>query len=655
MALLKRALFLSLFFTATVLVGQSDGDVLFTVDDKPVTVGEFRYIYGKTSGEAPKYDEASVMEYLDLYQRFKLKVARAYEMGLDTVQSLQQELEGYRRQLADNYLVDKQVTDRLVEELYARQQKDVAFSHILFRFTGNPGPADTLALYNKALEVKQGLKASNFAAAAQTYSDDKYSKDKGGNIGYITAPFPNGLHALEGALYSAPVNQVVGPVRTSLGYHLAVKTAERPARGEMEIGHILIRRPEGTAKGTMPVPKQIRSAQEALAAGRSFEEVAKMVSEDKKTNRNGGYLGFFGINKYEKDFEDAAFALTADDQVSDVVESNVGWHLIRRISRRPVQPLETVRPLLQQKVKANGRFADAQAAMIRNLRTKAGLQEDKNLLGRYAATLVDSTFLSFRWKPEGKPEQGTLLALGDDYKYGLEQFQEFLRQNGRKRVSLGRGSNSATVVMRLYDQWVDERLMAYAEGRLEEDFPEFAALMREYREGILLFEATKLEVWDKAGEDTTGLQQFFAANRSEYQYPERATVVELTLKNDAGLDAKSVADFAATKGVDKALDHYGRADISDQTMTYELERLPELGLKPQVGSISEIMDDKRSGETKFSVVTEVLQPRQKELNEARGYVIADFQDQLEREWVARLRQEHEVKVNNKVLKKLIRE
>ena len=105
------------------LTGQADDDVLFSVADREVTVGEFKYIYTKTNGDKADFSRASLQEYLDLYERFKLKVARAYDMGLDTVKSLQQELAGYRRQLADNYLIDRAVTDRLVEELFERSKR----------------------------------------------------------------------------------------------------------------------------------------------------------------------------------------------------------------------------------------------------------------------------------------------------------------------------------------------------------------------------------------------------------------------------------------------------------------------------------------------------------------------------------------------------
>ncbi|MFT4686922.1 MAG: peptidyl-prolyl cis-trans isomerase SurA [Neolewinella sp.] len=654
MHVVKFFLSLTFFLAAFSLAAQKDSDVLFTVDDQEVTVGEFRYIYGKTSSDKANYQEESVKEYLDLYERFKLKVARAKSMGLDTVKALQRELEGYRRQLADNYLVGKQVTNRLVEQLYDRRKTDIEFSHILLTFKeGTPSPADTLFLYNRAMTAKKSLTAANFAETAKNISDDNFSTSRGGRIGYYNAPFPKGMHRLEAALYNAAPNEVVGPIGTSLGYHLAIKTNTRPARGEMEVGHILVRKPEGTDK--MPVPVQLQSAQNMLANGTDWSVVAAKISEDSKTKDNGGYLGYFGINKFEPAFEDAAFTLTKDGQVSDIIETSAGFHLIRRISHKSVQPLNDSRPLLEAKVKADGRFDEAKKQMLQEIRKKADVKENKAVFGRYAATLADSTFLDFRWKPDPNAEKTPLLVIGNGYQVGLEQFQESLRKDSRKRVSMGRQSDAATVATTLYDEWIDKQLMAYAESRLEADFPEFAALMREYREGILLFEATKIEVWDRASEDTTGLKAFFANHRDDYEWEERATVTHYAINAKSGLNVAEVLSFAKENGMDATLDKFGRANINATTDVYEMGRLAEIGgLEAKVGSSTAVIKDARKSVSTFDKVEALLPARKKELNEARGYVIADYQDQLEREWVQLLRKRYSVQINKKVLSKLIK-
>ncbi len=638
---------LSLLF-ATPMLAQADDEVLFTVDDQAVTVGEFRYIYGKTNGATADFSRASVMEYLDLYERFKLKVARAREMGLDTVTALRDELEGYRKQLADNYLLDREVTDPLVAQLYARQQEDIDFSHILFKLPSD-SPADTQAIYARAVEAKEQLSPANFGELAQRLSEDTYSKDKGGRIGFVSAPLPRGMHRLEQALYDAPEGRVMGPVRTAAGYHLFVREGSRPAAGEVEVAHILIRK--GGEASDADARQKAETARRALAAGESFEDVAAGYSEDDKTSQQGGYIGFFGINRYNKDFERAAFALTEDGQVSELVESPVGFHLIRRLSHRGVQPLDAQRPLLETAVKQDSRYAEGRQALVQRLKTEYGTQEMEDNLHTYVSGL-DSTFFEVQKTFPPVDQPNVLLQVGDQ-QLTTADFETYLTRNGRLRASLQRRSDPAGAARELYATWVNEQVEAYAEAQLESQFPEFRALMREYREGILLFEATKLEVWDKAGEDTAALNTFFAAHRDDYQFGPRAEVYDFRIRTSDTLSAATVREYAATHSAEETMEAYGRQSVAVGTTTYEADRLPE-GLQMKAGSQTAPEVDPGSGLTTFSLVKGIAPARRKELSEARGYVIADYQDQLERQWVDQLRKQYAVKVNKKALNKLIR-
>ncbi|WP_420457718.1 peptidylprolyl isomerase [Neolewinella sp.] len=634
------------------LTAQEDSEVLFTVDDKPVTVGEFRYIYTKTNGEEATFSRESIMEYLDLYERFKLKVARAHDMGLDTVVALQNELEGYRKQLADNYLIDREVTDPLVEQLYARQQEDVDFSHILLSLPSDR-PEDTLAVYERAQQIRDRLTVTNFAQEAQQLSEDTYSKEQGGRIGYVSAPLPPGMHQLEEALWSAKEGEVYGPVRTAAGYHLFVRHGNRPAYGQVEIAHVLVRKdPEGEVPIAIGSAEQARAkAQQAAAAlesGRSFEEVAAEFSEDDKTKNQGGYIGFFGINRYNKDFEQAAFALTEDGQVSDVVESPVGFHMLKRVSRRGVQPLEEQRPLLEAAVRQDPRFAEAQRALLQRLRRQYGTDVMDQNFATYTATL-DSSFFDVR-KTFAAENDLPLMRIGDKT-LKVSDFNTYLTRNARQRAGMQRGQDVSEAARSLFETWVEQQVQAYAEEQLEVKFPYFRALMREYREGILLFEATKLEVWDKAGTDTTGLEAYFNAHRDQYQYAPRARVQFYRLRPSDSLRVEDVLTYAADHDAEETMEFFGRQDVAVEEELYEADRLPE-GLAMEVGSQT-VAEEDPSGMVQFYRVVATEPARPKELQEARGYVIADYQDQLEREWVEQLRQTYAVKVNKKVLNKLI--
>ena len=633
-----------------------DNQVLFTVDDNDVTVGEFRYIYTKTNADDADFSEASLREYLELYERFKLKVARAYEMGLDTVSALRNELAGYRRQLADNYLIDRSVTNNLVEELYERKQQDVDFSHILIAVGPEASAQDTLAAYQRALNLANDLRPRNFAEVAQANSDDNYSKERGGRIGFINAPMPNGFYELESMLYNAEIGTVVGPIRSKAGYHLVLVHERRQNQGEMEVAHIMVRRP---ANGDATAAREkIDRAYRLLSSGTPFEQVAAELSEDARNSDNGGYIGFFGINQYEDSFEDAAFALENDDDFSSVIETRIGFHIIRRISQKGVQPLLDQRPLLERAVKADGRHAAALDALLLDIRQRANVVEDRALLEIFARSLVDSTFLNFRWKAPETKDQRMLLRFGDDpdFQFSLADFQEVLQNKGRERITLGRRQNSREVVNTLYEEWIDERLMAWEESQLEERYPEFRSLMREYEEGILLFEATKMEVWDRAAADSTGLEEFFANHRDNYVWGERAEISMYQLKGDKIALQRAIFDFAATHSTEEVAQEYGRENLTTNVDLYEQGRLPQLdGIEWAAGQMTPAISDPRNGTVTFYKIERLLPGGQKELQEARGYVIADYQDQLEREWVEELRERFPIRVNRRVFNKLVRD
>ncbi|MEM9836781.1 MAG: peptidylprolyl isomerase [Bacteroidota bacterium] len=655
---MKRFIVLSLLLSFVIgAQAQADDEVLFSVAGREVTVGEFKYIYDKTNGDAADYSRKSLQEYLDLYQRFKLKVAKAYDMQLDTVKGLQQELAGYRRQLAENYLVDRAITDKLVEELYQRKQQDVEISHILFSLPQKATPEQEAKVMNTAESVKQSVTVANFAEKAKQYSQDRFSKDNGGKIGFLTAPFPNGMYNLETAVYDAQPNTILGPVKTTFGIHLVMVHEKRPARGEIEAAHIMLRKKQ-SGKDPVAIKGQIDNIYKLLTAGQSFEKLAATMSQDDKTRKNGGYIGFFGINRYEKGFEEAAFTIAEDSGFSEVVESEVGYHIIKRISRRGIQPLADERPLLSSKVKADGRFQLAEEALLASIRQRVGVAENKALLGQYAAQLQDSTFLTFQWKAPATKDERELFKIGPDYVVSLGDFQSFLQQSSRKRVSYLRGGNSYQAASEMYEEFFKKELMAYEEAHLEDNYPDFRALMREYQEGILLFEATKLEVWDKASQDSLGLEKYFQDHRDAYQWEERAQVTQYTvppaLVDNIG-DVLQAARAGSAEEVAKQTFGDSKTPVKTRTDTYEQERLSQVtDVSWKAGSMSKPEKNKRTGHLTFYKVESLLPAAAKELSEARGYVIADYQDQLEKEWVNALKKEYNVKLKKRVLDKMVK-
>lgn len=654
-------LFLAISCCTSLIAQKNNNDpVLFSVEGVSVQKSEFEYIYNKTNGPNATFSKESLEEYLNLYVNFKLKVAKAKEMQLDTIVSLQQELNGYRRQLADSYLIDREVTEKLVEELYLRKQQDVNISHVLIKLAPNPSPADTLAAYEKAVKAKSMLTSQKgINAVVKMYSEDQSAPKNNGNIGWVNPPFPNGYYNLETAAYNSEVGVPVGPVRTSSGYHIMVINERRPAKGEVEVAHILVRLTKNLDQ--IKTRQRIDEVYTKLEAGADFNDLAKEYSDDKVTANKGGYLGFFSINQYEKPFEEAAYALAKNGDYSKPIKTTGGWHIIKRINKKENQSLQMVKSALQNKIKNDQRFELAKKAMVERIKKEGNFTEQRTTLDEFIASLQseeESTFLTYKWKAPAKVSTKELFSFGANDKASLGDFEKYLQGASRLRQQKAR-QGIETVVNELYNDFVSDNALKYEEKQLEIKYPEFKSLMREYEEGVLLFEVTKMQVWDKASQDSAGLANFYANNKKNYQWDNRAVLSEFTLMSSAKEKINQIRTFCKTHKPEDVLASFNGSG-PEQILTFKSKTI-EKGRNDlldkmtwEAGEISPVSINRKNKAHEFFKIEEILPPSQKTLKEARGYVVADYQDFLEAAWLEALKKEYKVDINQKVFNKMIK-
>jgi peptidyl-prolyl cis-trans isomerase SurA len=637
-------------------VAQSANDpVLFTVENTPVHVSEFTYIYSKTNGKNADFSKKSLDEYLDLYTKFKLKVQKAKDMRLDTVSQLKEELNGYRKQLADSYLIDKAVTEKLLLEAYERIKQDVDVSHVLVMLKPEATPADTLVAFQRALDIKKRLDSGDpFEVVAREMSDDKSAARNGGNIGFITAVFPSGLYALENAAYTLQEGKISNPLRSNAGYHIIKVNARRPARGEVEVAHILIRK---TENDRAIAKSRIDSIYQVLKTGGDFDKMAQSLSEDAPTAQRNGYIGFISINRYERSFEEAAFNVKKDGEYSMPFESSVGWHIIKRISKKDIQPYSTEKSRLDNAIRKDGRFDQAKTAMLERIKRDAKFTEYPAVLNTFISTLAD-TFVTFKWKaPEVKSPE-LLFKMGKDFKVTLGDFTDYLGRAGATRVRQAKAGDVQKAAQALYQEFVNEQCMKYEETQLEAKYPDFKSLMREYEEGILLFEATKVLVWDKASEDSLGLAKFFETIKGKYRWEDRAvsSVYRISIENKDQVDA--IRAYAQDHSADEVKAKFNTEEkilVNVESRSFEKGKSQELkSVEWKKGAMGPVDENARTKTIRFLKIEELLPPADKTLAEARGYIVADYQDTLERKWVDELKNTYKVKVNDKVLESLVK-
>lgn len=637
------------------LWSQADNDILMTVGSADVTVEEFRYIYEKNNGEEADYSKASLDEYLALYKKFKLKVQEAKAMKLDTIAALKEELAGYRKQLASSFLADKEVLGSVVDEIHERKKTDIELQHILIKV--KPTAADKKKAAAE-LRINQILseyrKGADFSTLASKYSEDKNTLRKGGNLGFTTAMLPSGFYELENVLYDGKVGEVYGPVWTKLGCHLVKVKSKRPSRGAVKVAHILIKPDKAVPAAQKRAKVEAQEIYDALLKGGDWSNLVMQKSDDTKTKASGGELPMFGISTYERSFEDAAFELTSVGDISAPIETSSGYHIIKLVEKVLPETKDEIKKRIEDKIKNYDRYKAIEANLIQRIKTEAGYKTNQKALDSYAASLTKD-FYSYRWKI-GEPDNTELFTLGSD-SYSIADFTQYAKKNTRLRSKFDKEKPVPEAVKELYEEYVREQAITYEEDSLEKKYPSFRSLMREYEEGILLFEATKIAVWDRANQDSIGLQKFHEQNKDRYKYKQRAVVGLYTINSKDSKILGKVKKCAAKHSSEKTLRRFNKGENSLVEYTQRTVDLNDpllKGLELKAGSTSSVEQQQDGDVSTFRKIVNLEQPRTKTLKEARGYIVADYQDKLESEWVDKLQKSYPVNVNSAIYQQLVK-
>jgi peptidyl-prolyl cis-trans isomerase SurA len=640
-------LFVSVF--ATGILAQKD-PVVMTINDEKITKSEFLSVYLKNNND-PKYDKASLDEYMELYKRFKLKVAEAKALGYDQNQELQKELNGYRKQLARPYLVDSSKNESLIREAYERSKFEIRASHILVRLDEDANPADTLRAYNKIMAIKKRIDGGEDfgdVAASKTGSEDPSAAQNRGDLGYFTA-FQM-VYPFETAAFNTPVGKVGGPIRTKYGYHLIKVVDKRPARGAISAAHIMIAAPADAEPEEIDIAeKKIKEIYEKLLNGEDFGNLVRMYSDDNGSKSKGGRLPQFGSGTSQRmvqEFEDAAFALTKDGEFSKPFRTQFGFHIVQRIDFTPLGSYEEMYKGLQAKVNRGDRGQKTQDSFIQKLKKQNKFKDRSKKSIRWFHNEVDSTIFEGSWK-RGNFRKPAVMFTYAGVKFNQNQFKQYLEENQRR----GKSQNIQNYVNDSYRKWVDQLILDDEEGKLESKYPDFKALMREYHDGVLLYEVMKDKVWDKAIKDTTGLQEFFQRNQAKYVWTERVNA-DVYISNEEEIAKQTFKMIQANpdrdqKEIAEEINVSSKLNLRIESLKYQIESTPFLKGKELMEGLNEIIQ--QDGKFYVVVVREFLPSQPKSLVEARGAVIQDYQNHLEETWLEQLRAKYPITVNSDVL------
>ena len=686
-------------FALGAFVNQSNAQepVVMTINDKSISKSEFEAVYRKNNGKEVNNTTKSVNEYVDLFSLFKSKVFEAESMGLDTLTSFRNELGGYRRQLAAPYLTDKNTNENMLTEAYERLKTEVRASHILVRIDETALPKDTLegwtrihiirnavlgklptaaeiTNYEKLLknqsEVAKGLKgkdstiykaklnsvkkladyyknaADKFMDIAPKTSDDPSVVDNRGDLNYFSSL--DMVYPFETAAYNTKVGDISPVVRTRFGYHILKIYDKRESRGEIFVSHIMAKfGKDATEQDKANAKTKIDELYGKLKAGQVFEDLARQFSDDKQTGDRGGQLQPFKSGKLPKTFEDAAFALKANGDYSNPVLTQYGWHIIKRNDLKGVPPFNEIKNELKTRVTRDGRSQMGRVALMERVKKENNFKE--NLKNRdELGNVLDTTYLKATWSASRANKLGNkeIFNLGGR-SYTQNEFAKFLET----QMTFRSPTDEKEIMKGIYKTWVEESIVNFEDAQLEKKYVDFRNLLREYRDGILLFDLTDQKVWSKAVKDTSGLKDFYEKNKNNYLWAERAEVSTFKCLNEkvAKDVRKQIKDGKTQKEITESVNKLSQLNLSVENVTYLKGENANVDKNWKAGVVANNINDDKEKKIFVIVVDKILPKSPKSLAECRGLVTADYQNYLEKEWLDYLKKKYVVKVNNDVI------
>lgn len=622
----------------------STAQTLFTYGKHAVNKDEFLHVYQKNSTQKQTdFSRNSVEEYLNLYAIFKMKVKEAEVLQMDTISALKAELNNYKNQLAESYLFDKTIQNQLVTEAYDRMSKEVKVSHILI---GLRPDADSTAAYRKADSLYQALagEKADFPTLARQFSEDRSSATNGGSIGYIL-PLEY-IYAFETAAYTTPEGEISKPFRTQFGYHILKVDDVRPYSGELRVAQILVTASPSREAEALQKVEEITSK---IKSGADFSELVKQYSEDKFSINNGGELPPFKVGKMDPAFETAAFGLKKPGDISEPVRTEFGFHIIKLLGRDELKPLDSIKDQLARRVEQDARYEMARDAYKEKARqgfryksypenTEALYQlveaDTSKVLDISDYQQLDKPLFEFKGKA-----------------YSQANFMDYA-------LNLTQGNligNRAKVLGDLQKMYEDKILRELEQEKLAETNPEYRALTQEYRNGILLFELMDKRVWTRATVDSTGLADYYEQHKSQYQWDPGFQGIVYTSTNETGLRKLQAAIQQGTD-IPDALEQAktDKTPLSQHDGRFEYNRFPLPGDAYQRGKATPVFKNEEGTYSFILVGENYPEKSQKSFDEARGFVVADYQDYLEAAWNKELLSKYPLQVNDKTLNSIVK-
>ncbi len=661
------------------LFAQTD-PVLMEIGNEKVTRSQFMHEFDVSVGsrmakDATKAERRKALdEYIDLYATFRSKMLDAQSMGLDTVKSLRDELAKYRSELAAPYLIDSTVLDYLLREAYGRNHYSLHAAHILVRCSPDAMPDDTLAAYNRAALLRSRIVSGEDFFAVATEEEQRrnpgaQARPNEGDLGYFSVF--DMVYPFESAAYALRPGEVSQPVRTRFGYHI-IKLLDRvPLHGRVDMAHIWIGN-----RDTLVGHDRINLLYGKLQAGVPFEEVARS-SDDRTTRDNGGLMADASLSSLPQEYVDKISTMRMGE-VSQPFHTQYGWHIVKLIRKDTLASFDEMKDYYKQRMTRDQRGDASRKAFAASCRKKYGVvdytvvpadRKGRTFMASTAeleAQLPDSVF-GGRWK-------GTMPSLTDlrplvavpGRTYNAVDLATYIQKHQKLQDFV----DKKLYVRRHLDAFIDSVVVVCADSQLERENPDFAALVEDYRRGLMIFDYNDKMIWSKAIYDSTGFADFYARTSvtkrldnpsdSVYFWHERARIVVLDIA-DSNLITRAKVQKVLDKALKKKLGSSAMKENLDKAIGKNVDKK---AVKVKVDLVErtrqQVLDEGQwqrgvyiapRGNGYRAVVVEEVMPRSlKTQLEARGYYLNEYQNEVERNLNSSLREKYNVKIHRDVLK-----
>ena len=640
-------LLLATYFTG---ISQKKNDVLLTIDEEPVYSSEFKQVFNKNLDLVIEESQKNVDGYLGLFIDYKLKITEAYKQNLDKNETYIKEFEKYENQLSKKYIFDKRIASQLLDEAYERGKEEINADHILVLVNFNALPKDTLIAYNKIkIAYDKAVSGEDFETLVVNYSEEPGSKNTKGKLGYFTVF--GMLYPFETAAYNTEVQGISKITRTAFGYHVIKINDRRLKKPKINVSHIMIF--SNKDKKVENPEERINELYAMIMQGESFENVAKQFSEDKSTGKVGGQIKTFGPGDLRApEFEKAAYSIKNEGEILAPIKSSFGWHIIRLNEKFTIPSFEEQKPDIEKKINTGARANFVTQTISNKIIAKYGYKEGQNYSPYFNTYLTDSIYKK-KWvyTPIPSEDNKVLFTIGTK-EVMYSDFAKYIRDHQR----LGKKySDKDRLLLDMYGVFKNEALKNYYKERLELENEEYAIIVNEYRNGLLVYDVMKNNIWQAAKSDSIGLEKYYTATKDNYMWKERVDVdIISSTNNESAKKAQELLNegMEITK-IKELLNTEGKVNVIITSGIYEIDQneLPK-GLKMKTG-VSEIY--KRDSSSVVVNVKEVTAPSVKEFINVRGIVLSNYQSEIEKRWMKSLRDKYKVEINKKSLKKIKKE